>query len=103
VELNARFTTVLSGHFNFAPTDSARAGAECFHDRLFGGETGGKLRRSTTAVGYFSARVDALEKTIPKSLYSSSDAADFDDVDADGYIFQMEPGRPELHAQSARL
>jgi len=53
------------------------------------------LRRSTTAVGYFSARVDALEKTIPKSLYSSSDAADFDDVDADGDIFQMEPGRPE--------
>ena len=70
--------------FDLPPGDAADAGAEGLHRRLLGGEAGGELVRAVAGDEELRWGEDAGTEAVAVALEEPVDAADFDEIDADG-------------------
>jgi hypothetical protein len=78
-----RFAASIGQNLDITPADSANAGTERLHGRLFAGETRCKFLDAPTVALAFPFGINALEKSFAMALEHTTHAFDFDDVDPD--------------------
>ena len=84
VEEEQGLAASIGQDFDLAPGDAADAGAERLHRRFLGGEAGRELVRAVAGDEELRRGEDAGAEAVAVALEEPVDAADFDEIDADG-------------------